>query len=434
MYYEKAKGIEEYIVNWRRYFHANPELSGKEFKTLQSLKGELENLGIDYIEIPDGGLLGFIKGNLPGDKKVLLRADIDALPVLEKADNLAVPRICISGENGVMHACGHDGHMAMLLGAAKMLMEERDNFGGEVILCLERGEEGTDNARYILAYMEKFGIVPDSVWAIHLLSTQETGTMGIRDDSMMAGALFFDITLEGQGGHGSRPDQSINPIAAFTAIYNYFDTIRLVKMNPFETLTYSIGVVNAGVVANVIPQTLNFKGTVRFMNRTIMGYPFYEEFKDKVQKIAAVYGCKVTFNSYPKPGFPVTNDEKAAQWSREILSKEFGEDKVFIPEPWMASESFAAYLSQWPGVFAFLGMQNEEKGVGAAHHNEYFDIDEDVLAMGAAGSIAYAINFLNSDVKFEDKEYKGRYKDYLREKDESEESINKFYSVEKIEL
>ncbi len=433
MYYEKAKSIEDYIVNWRRYFHENPELSGKEFKTIETLKNELVNLGIDHIEIPQGGILGFIKGNKEGNKKVLLRADVDALPVLEKEDNLAGPRVCRSGEDGVMHACGHDGHMAMLLGAAKILVEEKDNFGGEVILCFERGEEGTAEYKQMHAYMEKFGIVPDSVWAIHLLSTLESGLMGIRDDSMMAGAIFFDITIEGQGGHGSRPDQAINPISAFTAIYNYFETIRLVKMDPFETLTYSIGTVNAGVVANVIPQTLNFKGTVRFMDRNKIGYPFYEEFRDKVTRLAEAYDCKVTFNSFPKPGFPVRNDEKAAQWAREIMAKEFGEDKVIIPEPWMASESFAAYLAQWPGVFAFLGMKDEEKGVGAAHHNEYFDVNEDILAQGAAGSVAYAINFLNSDLVFDEQEYKGRFKEMLRETDDSEEFIEKIYQVEKVD-
>lgn len=432
MYYEKAKAIEEYIVNWRRYFHEHPELSGKEFETLKVLKEELENLGVDYIEVPDGGILGFIKGNKEGKKKVMLRADIDALPVIEKNDNLAMPRVCKSKNEGVMHACGHDGHMAMLLGAAKILVEEKDNFGGQVILCLERGEEGTGNYKQIHAYMEKFGIVPDSVWGIHLLSTLESGLMGIRDDSMMAGAIFFDITIEGQGGHGSRPDQSINPIDAFAAIYNYFQSVRLTKMDPYEALTYSIGTVNAGVVANVIPQTLNFKGTVRFMDRKISGYPFYEEFKDRVVRIAEAYDCKVSFNAYPRPGFPVRNDAQAAQFARGVMVEEFGKDKVVIPEPWMASESFAGYLAQWPGVFAFLGMKNDEKGVGAAHHNEYFDIDEDVLAQGAAGSVAYAINYLNSDLEFEEKEYKGRFAELLAEQGDKPEFIEKLYAVEEV--
>ncbi|NLD18261.1 MAG: amidohydrolase [Tissierellia bacterium] len=434
MYYEKAKKIEDYIINWRRHFHENPELSTLEFETIKSIKEELKVLGIDFIEVPDGGILGFIKGNLPGDKKVLLRADVDALPVVEKENNLAGPRTCISKNVGVMHACGHDGHTAMLLGAAKLLVEEKDTFGGEVILCFERGEEGYSKYREILAYMEKFHIVPDAIWAIHLVSTLETGVFGIRDDSMMAGSIFFEITLEGQGGHGSRPDQAINPISAFTAIYNYFETIRLVKMDPFETLSYSIGTVNAGVASNVIPQTLNFKGTVRFMDREKIGMPFYLEFKDKLEKLANAYDCKVNFDFYPKPGFPVVNDKTAAVWSRNLLAKEFGEDNVTIPEPWMASESFAGYLTQWPGVYAFLGVKNEEKGIGAAHHNEYFDIDEDVLAMGTAGSVMYAINFLNSDLVLEDRPLKGNFREYLKEVDETEENIERLFSVDKQEI
>ncbi len=432
MYYEKARRIEDYIIKWRRYFHEHPELTGKEFETLRVIREELDNLGIEHIEVPNGGILGFIKGNKEGDKKVLLRADIDALPVLEKDNNLAGPRVTKSKNEGVMHACGHDGHTAMLLGAAKMLLEEKDNFGGEVILCFERGEEGGGNYRYLHSYMEKFNIVPDTVWGIHLLSTMETGLMAIRDDAMMAGSFRFDVTIEGQGGHGSRPDQAVNPIDAFTAIYNYLQSMRLTKMTPYEALTYSVGTVTAGAVANVIPQTLRFKGTVRFMNRAEVGIPFQKEFTASVARIAEAFGCTATFHITAKPSFPVVNDARAAQFARKVLAKEYGADKVIVPEPWMASESFSAYLNQWPGVFAFLGMKNAEKGVGAAHHNEYFDIDEDVLAQGAAGSVAYAINFLNSDLVFEEKEYKGRFKDYLVESGETPERIAKYYAVEEI--
>lgn len=433
-FYEKAKEIEEYIIDLRRCFHENPELSGAEFETIKTITKELDKLDVEYIEIPDGGILGRIKGNRPGNKKVLLRADIDALPVDERDENLKNKRVCKSKNEGIMHACGHDGHTAMLLGAIKLLIEEKDNFGGEIILCFERGEEGFGNHRQIHAYMEKYNIVPDSVWAVHLISTQETGTIGIRDGAMMAGSLFFDITLEGKGGHGSRPDQANNPISAFTAIYNNMESIRINKIDPFETISYSIGSVNAGSVANVIPQKLTFKGTVRFLDREKAGYPFYYEFKEKVEKISEAYGVKATFNSYPKPGFPLINDATCAKFARKLMIDEFGEEKIIKPEPWMASESMSSYHLQWPGIFAFLGMKNEEKGIGAAHHNEYFDIDEDVLVMGATGAASYAVNFLNSDLELEGKKYRGKFKEYLKEIGLSESEIEKYYEVEKQEF
>ncbi len=428
-FYDKAKEIESYIVDWRRHFHAHPELSGKEFETLKTLKAEFDNLGIEYVEVPEGGLLGKIVGNLPGDKSIMLRADIDALPVIEQDDNLAGPRMCKSTVDGVMHACGHDGHMAMLLGAAKLLIDKKDEFGGTVYLCLERGEEGTGNFKYIFAYMEKHGINPDAIFAIHLLSTLKTGIWGISDGPMMAAAQGFNITIEGKGGHGSRPDQSINPIDAFAAIYNYLENFRLAKINPFETLTYSVGLIEAGNVPNVIPQTLTFGGSARFFNREEVGLPFHNMFKEKVVQLATAYDCTVRFNSYPRPIFAVMNDKDCAVFAREHFAEEFGEENVIIPEPWMASESYSMYLQQWPGIFAFLGMENEEKGVGAAHHNHLFDVDEDVLKMGAAGAANYAFNFLNSDFMPAHRPYRGKVKELLLEAGNSEEVIKEVYET-----
>lgn len=426
-FYNKAKEIESYIVDWRRHFHTHPELSGEEFETIKTLKAEFDNLGVEYVEIPNGGLLGKIVGNLPGDKSVMLRADVDALPVIEQDDNLSGPRVCKSSVDGVMHACGHDGHMAMLLGAAKLLNDKKDEFGGTVYLCLERGEEGTGNVKYIFAYLDKYDINPDSVFGIHLLSTQKTGTFGISDGPMMAGAQAFSITIEGKGGHGSRPDQSINPIDAFAAIYNYLENYRLAKVNPFETLTYSVGVIDAGNVPNVIPQTLRFSGTARFFNREEVGVPFQKTFKEKVVQLAEAYDCQVHFNMYTKAFFAVVNDKDCAVFAREHFKEEFGEEAVIIPDPWMASESYSRYLAQWPGVFAFLGMENEEKGIGAAHHNHLFDVDEDVLAMGAAGAASYAYNFLNSDFKPEKKEYNRRVKEMFEDLGDSKEDIESWY-------
>ncbi len=394
---EVAKKYEDYIISMRRYFHEHPELSNQEDKTVEKLSRELTSMGIEHTVIPHGGILGKIKGNKDNGKAVLLRADIDGLPVQETPDNLKEGmRTCMSQNPGVMHACGHDGHMAMLLGACKILLEKKDEIEGTVYICFERGEEGGGNVRFIFKYIEDNDIKIDSVYGIHVHSTDPTGYMGINDEGMMAGAMGFSITIEGNGGHGSRPDQANSPIDCFVAIYQRLEALRLTKVDPFQTCAYSVGVLQSGNVGNVIPQTLTFGGSMRTFDRDGAGMKFYEEFKKAVDGICAAYDCTPTYNMYSLPSTATVNDPDMAKFAREVIGKELGRENVGPVEPWMASESFGQYLRQWPGVFAFLGMKNDRKGVGAAHHNQAFDIDEDVLKLGAAGAATYAIEYLRT--------------------------------------
>ncbi len=397
---ELAKKYESYIIEQRRYFHENPELSEMEFETLKAIQKELDAMGIEWIEVEDGGILAFINGAKEG-RTVLLRADIDALPVQETPDNLKPGmRTCVSKVPGVMHACGHDGHISMQLGAAKILLEKKDELEGRVILCFERSEEGGSGkvkVSKIFKYIEDNNIEIDTVYGTHMLSTAPSGLVAINDEGMMAGVMPFDITIEGRGGHGSRPDQSINPIDAFWAIYGGLQQLRLTKIDPYKALGYSVGVLEAGKVSNVIPQTCRFAGTMRTYDTDDAGVVFYEAFKNLVENTCKAYNCVPTYNRFSKPGYATVNDPVMAQWARKTLAKELGEGVVGTWEPWMASESYGSYLRQWPGVFVFVGCRNEEKGVGAAHHNQAFDLDEDVLYLGAAGAATYAIEYLKDN-------------------------------------
>ena len=395
---ELAKKHEEYIVSMRRYLHEHPELSDHEDETCKKISEELTAMGIENVEIPHGGVLGKIVGGKDTGKAVLLRADCDALPVIEKDINLSCKRTCVSKNEGVMHACGHDGHVSMLLGAAKILLDRKDELEGTVYLCFERGEEGTGNVKYIFKYIEDNDIHIDAVYGTHVWSDLEAGKLCINDSDMMAGVMAFDVTIEGRGGHGSRPDQSNSPIDCFVAIYHRLEAIRLTKVNPFKTCAYSVGKLEAGIRNNVIPQSLSFGGTMRTFDPFGAGMEFYNEFKKAIDGICAAYDCVPTYNRFSKPRLPVVNNPEVAVFARKVIGEEIGAENVVQHEPWMASESFGRYMMQWPGVFAFLGINNPEKGTGAAHHNQNFDIDEDVLHLGSTAAATYAIEYLKSDM------------------------------------
>ncbi len=409
---EIAEKFQDYMVEIRRYLHENPELTGKEYNTVAYIRSKLDEMGMEYTEIENGGILAFLRGKEPG-KTVLLRADCDALPIIEK-DNLKGCRKVWSKNPGVMHACGHDGHTACLLGACRILQERQDEIKGTVIFLFERGEEGGDNIRYMFKYMEDNGIVPDSCFGLHTSPLLPTGTVCVNDHGVNASAMLFDITIEGKGGHGSRPDRSNSPIDCFTAIYNRLESIRLTKIDPYMPLTYTIGMLQAGVQANVIPQTLRFAGTMRTYDRETAGMVFHREFKKAVDGICAAYDCVPTYNRYTLPSLANINDTEYAAFAREVFALEFGADHVGQMEPSMGSESYAMYTKQWNGCFANLGVHCEEKGTGANGHNENYDLDEDCLKYGAACHASYALAFLHTDRSFSAGE-KWSYKRILKE-------------------
>ena len=390
--FELAQKYENYIIEMRRYFHENPELSGKEDNTIKKIGEELSLMGIEYVDLKPGGILAKISGNSDSSRAVLLRADVDALMIDEAEENLRQKKTCVSKVSGVMHACGHDGHTAMLLGAAKILSEKKNELNGTVYLCFERGEEGTDDYLDLFRYIDENGIKIDTAFAIHLLSSQPSGKMVINDSAMMAGNMSFYVTLIGEGGHGSRPDEANSPIDCFTAIYQRLQALRLARVSPFETVTYSVGFLKAGSQSNVIPKTLEFSGMIRYLNPETE-YVIEKEFKQTLEGIASAYGCGINYKlNLTNPS--VVNYPPHAQIARRAIANEIGEENVITAEPWMASESFAHYLIKWRGVMSFLGIKNEELGTGSPNHSPEFDIDESALKNGSAGAAAYALEFL----------------------------------------
>jgi len=394
---ELARKYEPYIISVRRYLHENPDESGKEYKTIEYISRELARMGIDHTVIEEGGILAKITGKTDNGKAVLLRADVDALLVTEEPCALdGHERKCVSKNPGVMHACGHDGHTAMLLGAARILLERQEKLEGSVYLCFERGEEMMGNVKNIFAWMDERNIHVDTAYGMHLYAGEQAGKLIINDLGMMAANVSFFVSLEGKGGHGSRPDQANNPIDCFVAIYQRLESLRLTKIDPFKTCVYSIGQLEAGAAGNIIPQTLSFRGTMRTFDLESAGMKFVEQLKKTVDGMAEVYDCKASYRINTGANGPVVNDPQLAAFARSVIGREIGPEHVGTGEPWMASESFSRYLTRWPGVFAFLGIRNPDKGVGAAHHNPFFDIDEDVLKTGAAAAVTYALEYLKT--------------------------------------
>ena len=225
--------------------------------------------------------------------------------------------------------------------------------------------------------------------------------------------MVFTVTIEGKGGHGSRPDLSSSPIDAFVAIYNGLSALRLTKIDPFKSLAYSIGFVKAGDAHNIIPQTLTFKGTMRTFDRDGAGMTFHREMKKLIDGVCELYGCRAVYEKYTEPGIPVINDKECAAFARDVIGEELGRENIIEVEPWMASEPFSQFLYMWPGVFAFLGVKNEEKGIGAEHHNSYFDIDEAVLYKGSAAAATYALEFLKSHIDTTSRKFREGYREVL---------------------
>ena len=431
MYLKKAKDLFAYTVDIRRKIHENPELAGKEDETVKLVCQELNKMGISYDIVNQGGVIGYIKGNKKVDnpKTILLRAELDALPFDEPDNNLSNPRIVKSKNKGVMHACGHDGHSSILLTAARILNESKDDFAGNIILCFERGEESGKGYKYLLAYLDASDINVDVCYAIHASADYESGVMAIGSGGINAGSLAFDITIRGDSGHGSRPYEANNPLDCFVDIYDGLKSLRMNNFSPFDPMTYSIGVVQMGNKYNQIPDKLKFRGSMRFFDREKVGYKFYRDFKSLIINKARANSCKVSFNTYTKPRFPIINDHDLSELAFISMADEIGEDFVKEASPSMGSDTFATYSYQWPSLYIMLGINNEEKGSGAALHSPKFDLDEKALIHGTAATARFVVDFLNSDIELADRPYKNRLRDFFIEEDRSDEEIEDIYET-----
>ena len=385
---ELAKEQESYVIQCRHYLYSHPELSTKEVNTTRFIKEELEKMGVEVQEFEGiTGCVGTIKGDKPG-KTVMLRADIDALPITENPG-----KSYCSLNPGVMHACGHDCHTSMLLGAAKILSAHRDEIHGTVKLIFQMAEEiGRKSEEYV-----KRGALEgvDAIFGMHIWSAVPAGKVNFESGERMACSDRFTIKIHGKSSHGSAPHEGKDAIIAGAAAIQALQTIPSRINNPFNALVVTVGIFNGGTKENIIADQAELTGTVRAFNREFRN-SMPEVIKSVVEPVVKGYGCSAEVDYYFGPSPLINDHEDLVQIARGAASKEMGEDALIPLKKMTGAEDFSVYMETVPGVFGYLGCRNEEKGIIAAHHHPAFDVDEDVLYHGTGIYVQFALDYLNA--------------------------------------
>lgn len=387
-----CKDLQDYIVGLRRDLHQIPETGLHLPKTAAYVAAELDKLGIPYVcSRIDSGIIATIEGGKPG-KTIALRADMDALPILE-----ATGLPFASCHEGFMHACGHDAHTAMLLGAGKVLWENRENLKGTVRLLFQTSEEQSRGAEAMIANGGVDGV--DAVFGTHIGSIIDkgisSGTIIVTPGCCMASFDKFVIKVRGAGCHGSTPEKGVDPINVAAHIVLGLQTIRTRELNATRPLVLTIGKIAGGSQYNIIPDEVVIEGTIRTLEDEVRQYAA-RRIGEIAQGTAAVYGATVDYEMiWGAP--PVVNDAEMAALAAESAKAIVGEDMVVtqVPAPNMGGEDFAYYLEKVPGTFMFLSSSDPEKGTDVPHHNPKFDVDEDVFWRGSALFVRIAEDFLN---------------------------------------
>ena len=383
-----TKKYKDYIIEKRRYFHMNPEPSLNENNTSKVIQEELKKLGIPFEIVAKTGIIATIKGKNPG-KTVLLRADMDALEVYEKNDVSYK-----SQKDGLMHACGHDGHIAMLLGAAHVLNDVKNDFSGEVKLLFQPAEETAQGAKAVIEESKITNSI-DAAFAIHLWQGVPVGKISLESGARMAAADLFSIKVKGKSGHGSMPHETIDAVVVASAIVMNLQHLVSRNTNPLDTLVVTVGKLVAGTRHNIIAGEALLEGTIRsFSDEVWKKVP--EQLERVVKNTAAAYDASVEIN-LTRATPPLVNNQDISNILKNSAVKLYGEEVVTKYEKTPGGEDFAYFTQVVPGALAFVGIRNDAKGINSPHHSETFNMDEEALEMGANLYAQFAIDFLNSE-------------------------------------
>jgi amidohydrolase len=372
------------VVAVRRDLHMHPELGFEEHRTAGIVEDRLRHLGFDvHTGIGRTGVVGVIKGRKPG-RTVMLRADMDALPILEENTHAYRSRV-----DGKMHACGHDGHVAILLGAAELIAAGKDDLAGSVCLLFQPAEEGHGGARAMIedGVLERFGI--ERAYGLHLNTKLPAGVLGFREGPFYASSDSVEIEVLGVGGHGSAPHDAVDPI--YTAA-NFITSVQQIvsrHVDPLEPAVVTIGSIHGGTIHNVIPRTVRMLGTVRAFSEDVRS-AMPERIERVLKSCCDAMGAKYEYEYLWR--YPVTsNDPDQTKYARALAQGMFGDERIVTADKLMGAEDFSFFAQRVPACFYSLGARGGTS-TSNPHHSSTFDIEESSLATGVAMMAALAFD------------------------------------------
>ena len=388
---KEAEMIRDEIIENRRYFHKYPELGFEEFNTSKKIKEYLDFLGIDNKVVCGTGIVALIHGKKSG-RVIALRSDIDALPLNDRKNTEYSSKI-----DGKMHACGHDGHMSVLMGAAKILNKYRDKFDGTVKLIFEPAEETVGGAKFMIEEQVLKNPDVDAIVGLHVSELIDSGFIGIRKGVVNAASNPFKIIIKGVGGHGAHPEDCVDPIVVACNMVMSLQTIVSREISPHNPSVITIGQFEAGTAPNIIPDKVEINGIIRTITK--------EDREHAINRLKEICNCvasamRASVEIEIIDGYPcLYNDDNMVDYGEKIFKRILGNDKVITNiSTSMGVESFAYFSEVVPSLFYFLGTRNSDKGIVHPAHGCFFDLDEDGLIFGVALQSAIAINYLNDNL------------------------------------
>ncbi|MGI2906209.1 M20 family metallopeptidase [Tolypothrix sp. VBCCA 56010] len=385
------RSLQPQLVEWRRRLHQQPELGFQEKLTAEFVSHKLQEWGIEHeTGIAQTGIVATIKGGKIDSGKVLaIRADMDALPIQELNE---VPYK--SQHDGVMHACGHDGHTAIALGTAYYLQSNRQNFGGTVKIIFQPAEEGPGGAKPMIEAGVLKNPDVDAIIGLHLWNNLPLGTVGVRAGALMAAVECFKCTILGKGGHGAMPHQTIDSIVVAAQIVNALQTIVSRNVDPIDSAVVTVGELHAGTKLNIIPDTARMSGTIRYFKPDLKGF-FQKRIEQIIGGICQSHGASYDleyWELYP----PTINDAGMAEFVRSQAEQVIETPLGVVPEcQTMGGEDMSYFLQAVPGCYFFLGSANPAKDLAYPHHHPRFDFDETALPMGVEIFVRCVEKFLS---------------------------------------
>jgi amidohydrolase len=379
---KEAADLTGQLIEWRRDFHRHPETAFAEHRTSSVLRKFLEGHGIPVRIMARTGLWGELQGQ-PGGRTIALRADIDALPLKEEGD-----KEYISENPEAAHACGHDGHMAILMGAIELLCRRTDAFRGKVVFLFQPSEERIPGGA---KFMIEEGALEDvdAIFGLHLWQLLPTGTVGLVKGAMMAQPDKFTVRVRGKGGHGSMPQQTVDPILVASHLVVSIQSVASRNVDPLKPIVISFGTINGGTIYNIIPGEVVLTGTVRTFDASVQELA-EKRLRSITDSTCQAFGATADF-LYEKGYPPVVNDGAMVDFVSRTAQEVLGEERVKMIEPVMGGEDFAYFLQKVPGAFLFFGMGD---GMEFPHHHPAFDIDEKALPQATLLMTRLALKYL----------------------------------------